>query len=129
VGCRGVPLAQCGVLPSCGYITVTFANLLGERHGSEHEANIHSRKRRETALELLTLLVFMNESEHPGTARAARVTTSDLSSVVRRHQRREVFKRHAATCPACQDPSNELCEAGHRLLKEAMRIASGVHNK
>jgi hypothetical protein len=78
---------------------------------------------------MLTLMVFMNESEPPGTSRAARVTTSDLSSVVRRHQRREVFKRHAATCPVCQDAGNELCEVGHRLLKEAMRIASGVHNK
>jgi hypothetical protein len=78
---------------------------------------------------LLSLIVFMKENEHPGTSRAARVTTSDLSLVVRRHQRREVFKRHAATCPVCQDPGNELCESGHRLLKEAMRIASGVHNK
>lgn len=67
--------------------------------------------------------------EFPKSSRAARVTTSDLTAVVQRHRRQDAFKLHAATCQACKDPANELCEIGHRMLKEAMRVASDVRGK
>jgi len=62
----------------------------------------------------------MNEGEHSPAAHFDGQSNSPSQPIAERVRRRFLFNRHVTSCPTCGNDASDLCDYGHRLLREAI---------
>ena len=62
----------------------------------------------------------MNEGEITQTSSATGEMSPPSYTIADRSQRRSHFNSHVDVCAICGDDSNDLCDQGHRLLRQAI---------